>query len=358
VYSPARVKLELLSYELPEAQIAAYPTQARDGARLLVVQNDGLQHRQIVDFPDLVPERSLLVLNETRVRRARWFGQRSKSGGKVELLFLRRLPDVAEDKRERWQAIGRASKPLRIGSSVEGPGLVAEVIDRDQEGMLILAVSATPDLETVLEQTGRLPIPPYLGRDDEALDSERYQTVFANRTGSAAAPTAGLHLSKPLLARLEARNVEIARIELEVGLGTFKPVTVEDLDSHPMHSEHFVIPELAAEQIERARERGSKVIAVGTTAVRALESAADRERRGLVRAMRGDTRLLIQPGYDFHVVDGLLTNFHMPKSTLLALVSAFAGYSRIMHAYREALSQNYRFLSYGDAMWLPERLSC
>lgn len=198
-----------------------------------------------------------------------------------------------------------------------------------------------------------MPIPPYLKREADAQDSERYQTVYASRLGSAAAPTAGLHFSKQLLADIEGRGVRVARVLLHVAMGTFRPVRADDLDEHPMHSEFFeVSPELAA-QIAETRQRGGRVIAVGTTAVRALEAAADRRRRGQVIAQAGSTQLLIQPGYQFRVVDALWTNFHQPRSTLLALVAAFAGYERMKNAYQQAISEEYRFLSYGDAMWIP-----
>jgi S-adenosylmethionine:tRNA ribosyltransferase-isomerase len=206
-----------------------------------------------------------------------------------------------------------------------------------------------------IERAGRVPIPPYMNRDDEPEDATRYQTVYANQRGSVAAPTAGLHFTNALLERLRQRNVEIARLTLHVGPGTFKPVTSEDLDQHPMHAEEIHVDADVARAIARARDRGAPVVAIGTTVVRALESARDPERTGHVRPFAGDTRLLIQPGYEFGVVDALLTNFHMPRSTLLALVAAFAGLERMRMAYASAVENRYRFLSYGDAMWIPAR---
>jgi S-adenosylmethionine:tRNA ribosyltransferase-isomerase len=206
-----------------------------------------------------------------------------------------------------------------------------------------------------LEEVGELPLPPYLRRPPESADSERYQTVFAKEPGSVAAPTAGLHLTEEMLSRLQDKGVLIGELTLQIGLGTFSPVKVEDLDQHPMHSETLDVGQSLVELVGRARQEQRRVVAIGTTVVRALEAAADPEREGYIHAMRGKTDLLIQPGYRFKVVDSLLTNFHMPKSTLLALVSAFAGYERVMSAYRRALAEDYAFLSYGDAMWIAER---
>jgi S-adenosylmethionine:tRNA ribosyltransferase-isomerase len=276
----------------------------------------------------------------------------------VELLLLRPLEQ--RPGWERWEAIGHGNKPLRAGTVVDAPPLKLEILSRSaEEGLLEIAISTDVSVavESVLERDGHVPIPPYLGRDDEPLDRERYQTVYARRTGSVAAPTAGLHFSEGLIERLRARGVRIATLELEVGLGTFRPVTADDLDQHRMHEEHFVVSDELAREVAEARERSAPVVAIGTTVVRALESARDPERRGQVRPLDARTRLLIQPGYEFGVVDALFTNFHQPRSTLLALVSAFAGISNIRAAYAEAVASSYRFLSYGDAMWIPRRAS-
>ena len=219
-----------------------------------------------------------------------------------------------------------------------------------------MRLEADGSIETVIETIGHMPIPPYLRRSDEAIDYERYQTIFANEAGSVAAPTAGLHLSPEIVQSLQEKNVRIAKLTLHVGIGTFRPVTAIDLNQHPMHQECYVISSGLADEIAAARCRQAPVIAVGTTVVRALESARDVERPGLVTPQRQFTSLLIQPGYEFQIVDGLLTNFHMPRSTLLALVAAFAGIYRVRCAYAAALDRGYRFLSYGDAMWIPQRI--
>jgi S-adenosylmethionine:tRNA ribosyltransferase-isomerase len=348
------LRTELFDYPLPPERIALRPLQERDAAKLLVLAARGIEHRSVRDLVELVPRDALLVVNDTRVLRARLFGQRHPSGGKVEILLLRRLSAAGSE--ERWQALGRASKPLRPGTRIAVSEIAIEVLGSDEQGLLEVGVQAEPDVEAALERHGRMPIPPYLAREDDAEDVARYQTIYARHAGSVAAPTAGLHFSTGLLDALRERGVELGTVTLHVGLGTFRPVTVDDLEDHRMHEEWLdVSPELAR-QVARTRARGGKVIAVGTTVVRALESARDDARPGHVRAFNGDTGLFIRPGYRFAVVDALFTNFHMPKSTLLALVSAFAGFERVRAAYRAALDGGYRFLSYGDAMWIPERL--
>ena len=343
------MRAELLDYDLPEQLIAARPLAARDGARLCMVLRDRVVHAQVRDFPSQLAAHDLLVVNDTRVRKARLLCSRPRTkgggGGRVELLFLH--PKAGGS----WAALGRSNRPLGPGSLLHAGELELRVVARDSEG--VLTVDCDGDVDRVLQDRGAMPIPPYLKREADAQDSERYQTVYASRLGSAAAPTAGLHFSKQLLADIEGRGVRVARVLLHVAMGTFRPVRADDLDEHPMHSEFFeVSPELAA-QIAETRQRGGRVIAVGTTAVRALEAAADRRRRGQVIAQAGSTQLLIQPGYQFRVVDALWTNFHQPRSTLLALVAAFAGYERMKNAYQQAISEEYRFLSYGDAMWIP-----
>jgi S-adenosylmethionine:tRNA ribosyltransferase-isomerase len=348
------VKTELFDYELPEELIAVRPAERRDGARLLLLDGGRLEHRSISEWPELVPEGALVVLNDSRVRRARVLGARRPGGGRVELFLLKPLArEQGSD--ERWTALGRANKPLKPGTVIEAGELSAEVQERAADGLLTLVVRAPGGVENWLSQHGHVPIPPYLRRQDEAADLERYQTVYARRTSSVAAPTAGLHLTEELLRRLEARSIEIAKLELEVGLGTFLPVQVPDLDQHPMHAERIDVSPPLARSIADKRRAGAPIVAVGTTVVRALESAADAERPGQIRARAGETRLLIQPGYEFRVVDALLTNFHQPRSTLLALVSAFAGIESIKMAYGEAIRARYRFLSYGDAMWIARR---
>lgn len=349
------MKTAELDYLLPEQLIASRPAAERDGGRLLVVGRERDEHRRVVDLAELVPERTLLVVNDTRVYRSRLFGERRGTGGRVELLLLAR--ESSDGGVERWKALGRASKPLRPGTRIDVGPIEVEVDSRDDDGTLRVAVRAEGGVEAAMERHGHVPIPPYLRREDDVDDVERYQTVYARHPGSVAAPTAGLHLSTALLSRLEARGVELGRLVLHVGVGTFRPVAVDDLDQHPMHSEHIEVDEALAAKVAAARARAAPVIAVGTTVARALESAAAPGCPGQLQPMSGETRLLIQPGYRFSVVDGLLTNFHMPKSTLLALVMAFAGKARTRGAYQEAVRCSYRFLSYGDAMWIPERLA-
>jgi len=318
-----------------------------------VLEAGHTRHLKVTDLVELVPAGSVVVLNDTRVRHARVLGKREGTGGAVELLLLRCVEQGGGG--EIWQALGRANRSLAPGAVVVATDFSATVREVGAGGLLSVHVRAEPSVEEWLSRHGHVPIPPYLGRADEPLDRERYQTVFARQLGSVAAPTAGLHLTEAALGRLRARGIEVATLTLSVGLGTFRPVEADDLDQHPMHAEEFEVGADVVASISRARARGGAVVAVGTTAVRALESAADPARPGEVRLASGMTELLIQPGYRFRVVDALLTNFHQPRSTLLALVSAFAGRDAVLSAYAEALAAGYRFLSYGDAMWIPRR---
>ena len=373
------MRRELFDFHLPPERIATRPSAARDGARLLVLDPapDTLEHGTIAELDARVAPGTLLIVNDTRVVPARLLGTKESSGGRVEIFLVRRLGEasIAEGNRsipaERWRAMGRSSKPLRPGARLafrarasgsgadEGPVLLrAQVEQRSTDDGLLDVLLFTPDassIDAALEAAGHMPLPPYLRRADEDSDRERYQTVFARVKGAVAAPTAGLHLSQALLDRLENKGVLRASITLHVGLGTFQPVTVEDLDDHPMHTEAYEIPEATALAIASARARGAPVLAIGTTVVRALESAADPDQPGGVRAGASETKILIQPGYSFAVVDQLLTNFHLPQSTLLALVSAFAGRERVLDAYRSAVENGYRFFSYGDAMLIQSR---
>jgi S-adenosylmethionine:tRNA ribosyltransferase-isomerase len=352
------VRTDLFDYALPEALIARWPSPRRDDARLLVVESEQVGHRYIVDWPELVPAGSLVVINDTRVIRARLLGARRGTGGRVEILLLRRVDGEDADpggQRQVWSALGHANRPLRAGAWVDAGPLGVEVLHVGSDGVLTLSVSADDGVEEALYHGGRVPIPPYLRREPAECDEERYQTVYAARDGSVAAPTAGLHLTPALLDRLQARGVRLARVTLHIGLGTFRPVAVDDLDDHPMHTECYDVSEELVTEIRLARERRAKVVAVGTTVVRALESARDPSSAGCVSAGTRETDLLIQPGFEFGVVDALLTNFHQPRSTLLALVAAFVGRERALRAYRVAAEAKYRFLSYGDAMWIPER---
>ncbi|MCC6648596.1 MAG: tRNA preQ1(34) S-adenosylmethionine ribosyltransferase-isomerase QueA [Polyangiaceae bacterium] len=338
------MKLELLDYALPGELIARHPPERRDGARLLVV-GDTLADRRVVELPGLVPEGALVVVNDTRVIPARLLGRKRGTGGKVEVLLVSSLGE------RRWKALGRSSKPLRAGAVIDvDDELEVRVVGRAATGELEVSLGGdAPELE-LLDRHGHVPLPPYLARADTPEDRERYQTIFARSPGAVAAPTAGLHLSAEVLEGLRARAVEIAAVTLHVGLGTFQPVSVDDLDAHPMHEEALEITRETAARVSDARASGRPVVAIGTTVVRALESAADEA--GRVTPGRRSTRLLIQPGYQFRAVDALLTNFHLPRSTLLALVCAFAGRERVLAAYAHAVAARYRFFSYGDAMLL------
>jgi S-adenosylmethionine:tRNA ribosyltransferase-isomerase len=346
------VRVAEFDFDLPRDRIAQRPTAERDGARLLVLDGDRLVDSAIRSFAAHVPRGALVVVNDTRVVAARLFGTKVGSGGRVELFLLRCMGEL-DRARARFEALGRASKGLREGAIVDvGGELRAEIVRPAGPGGVIeieLSV-AGGTLAEAIDRAGHVPLPPYIDRADDPDDRTRYQTVFARNPGAVAAPTAGLHLSDRVLADLSARDVRVEAITLHVGLGTFQPVTVEDLDEHAMHAEHFTVPETPAQAIAEARAAGAPVIAIGTTVARALESARDGRRPGFVRALAGETRLLIQPGYEFGVVDLLLTNFHLPRSTLLALVSALGGKRRVLAAYRHAVEAGYRFFSYGDAM--------
>lgn len=342
---PRAFRTSDFDYALPPELIAQEPVSERGESRLLVVDRAGATRsdRRFPDLPTLIPAGDLVVLNTTRVRHARFLGTRP-SGAAAEVLLIH---PAAGD---RWVAIGKPGSALRPGKRVQiGPEAWIETVALLEEGFReVRFVGITAD--DAMRQAGRLPLPPYIARAPGPADETRYQTVYAEREGSVAAPTAGLHFTPALLERLAAGGVEIARIDLEVGPGTFKPVEVEDPAAHPMHRERFEIPEATAEAVERLRARGGRLWAVGTTVVRALESAATEA--GGVRAGMGETSLLITPGYRFRVVDRLLTNFHLPRSTLLMLVAAFGGYDLVLAAYRHAVAARYRFYSYGDAMVL------
>jgi S-adenosylmethionine:tRNA ribosyltransferase-isomerase len=332
------------NYLLPEALIAQKPLAERTASRLLCMdRNTGrIADRQFIDFIDLIDERDLLVFNDTKVIPARLFGKK-QSGGKVEILIERILDD------HHAIAHVRASKAAKAGTLIElDNGYDCEVLGRADD-LFHLEFKGEPSLLTILEQIGHIPLPPYITREDDQSDLARYQTVFAREVGAVAAPTAGLHFDQAIMEKLKAKGVQSAFVTLHVGSGTFQPVRVENLSEHLMHKEYFaVLPETVA-AVQQARARGGRVVAIGTTAVRALESASQ---SGRLEAGFGDTDLFITPGYQFKSVDAILTNFHLPESTLLMLVSAFAGYEHIMNAYGHAIDQSYRFFSYGDAMFL------
>jgi S-adenosylmethionine:tRNA ribosyltransferase-isomerase len=333
-------------YLLPPESIAQKPVP-RGESRLLVLDRTGPErHARVRDLPRLLGAGDLLVLNDTRVIPARLFG-RSAGGGRMEILLVERL-----DERE-WYALARPGRRARPGAVIElDGGLSAEVAEKHEDGRIRLRFSEP--IEPCLDRLGHVPLPPYIHRPDTPEDRERYQTVYARRPGAIAAPTAGLHFTEELLREIQAAGVEIARVTLHVGIGTFKPVSAERIDEHRMDSERYEIDEETAETIRRTRADGRRVVAVGTTVVRSVESAA-MAGHGDVEAGSASTDLFITPGFRFQVVDALLTNFHLPRSTLLMLVSAFAGRERVLAAYQEAIREGYRFYSYGDAM-LAERL--
>lgn len=338
------MQLTDFDYSLPAGLIADYPVQPRSASRLLVVPpRGGFVDSVMREFPALLCEDDLLVFNDTRVIPARLFG-RKDSGGKVEVL-IERLLDA-----RRALAHVRASKPPRAGNRlVLGDGHLEATVEARRGDLFELVFAAARPLLELLDSYGHVPLPPYIQRPDEAGDRCDYQTIFARRPGAVAAPTAGLHFDRELMRAIEARGVRSACVTLHVGAGTFQPVRNQRLDEHRMHAEYVEVPESVCAAVDATRGRGGRVVAVGTTVVRSLETAA---RDGELRPWRGDTRLFITPGYTFRVVDALLTNFHLPQSTLLMLVCAFAGHRRVMAAYRHAIDKAYRFYSYGDAMFL------
>ncbi|HKP56220.1 MAG TPA: tRNA preQ1(34) S-adenosylmethionine ribosyltransferase-isomerase QueA [Polyangiales bacterium] len=336
-----------LDYPLPEELIAQAPLAERDASRLLWLRRDqaGLSHRSVRELPELLSP-SLIVLNDTQVIPARLFATKP-SGGRVEFLLLERLSPAGE--RERWSALGKTSRGLRTGMTLQvAPDFDLEVLELTGGGELTLSLAASGGVSAALERHGLIPLPPYIRRQAELADRERYQTVFASQPGAVAAPTAGLHLSQPLLAALRARGHELAYVTLHVGPGTFAPLRGETLTEHRMHEERFVVPEATSTAFERARRDGRQVLAIGTTVVRVLESRATAE--GRLEPGAGSTGIFIYPPYQFRAVDALLTNFHLPRSTLLALVMAFAGIASVREAYAAAIAERYRFFSYGDAM--------
>jgi len=334
------VRTDDLRFDLPPELIASAPLAERDASRLLVLRRDAASVADDVvrSLPALLPEGALLVVNDTRVIPARLRGVKP-SGGKVEFLLVR----AKNDEGRRWEALGRSSKPMRDNAVLAiGDGLAVRVLGRD--GMMFDVELLADDPRAALERHGEMPLPPYMHRPAEESDRERYQTVYADRPGAVAAPTAGLHLTEALFAAMKQRGIERVAVTLHVGPGTFAPVMVDDLDEHPMHAEWYDVSEATAAVLQAAKRDGRPVVAVGTTVVRTLESW------GLDGARTGETRMLIQPGYRFRVVDALLTNFHLPRSTLLALAMAFGGTELVRRAYEQAVAERYRFFSYGDAM--------
>ena len=348
VYSAA-MQTSDFHFDLPEELIAQHPPAERGDSRLLHVEGatGALHDRHFSDLPALLEPGDLLVFNNTRVMKARLFGTK-ETGGRVEIL-VERLLDV-----DRALAHVRASKSPKPGSTIEVAGVRLEVLGREDSLFELHCADST--FPVLMELHGHMPLPPYITRPDETQDMERYQTVYAEREGAVAAPTAGLHFTPEMLSALRQKGVRTAHVTLHVGAGTFQPVRVDKLDEHVMHSEWLEVTESVCNSVRETRESGRRVVAVGTTSVRALESASA---SGELQPMTGDTRLFITPGYRFRSVDLMLTNFHLPESTLLMLVSAFGGYDTMMQAYRHAVEERYRFFSYGDAMLIePVTTAC
>ncbi len=340
-----QARLGEFDYDLPAERIAQHAAPRGDSRLMVVAAQGEARHLSIADLPELLEPGDLLVVNDSRVLPARLFAHRRPGGGKVELLLVERLAP------RRWTALARPGRRLRPGSVLEVPGgdepaLELEVESVDEDGLYRLR--GDRPLGPVLDRHGHVPLPPYIERPDTLADRERYQTVFARTPGSIAAPTAGLHFDDRLLAELDRRGVEICSLTLHVGPGTFQPIRGDRVDEHRMAEERFEVTAEAAEQVNRTRARGGRIVAVGTTVVRTLETVASGG--GRIAAAAGRTGLFIRPGHRFRVVDLLLTNFHLPRSTLLLLVCALGGRERILAAYREAVAAGYRFYSYGDAM--------
>lgn len=331
-------------FDLPEELIAQHPADQRDHSRLMHLNRETgeVEHKHFYDVIDLLEPGDLLVLNNSRVIPARLMGEREDTHSPIEFLLLKQKDlDV-------WEILVRPGKHAKIGKRfVFGGGLLkAEVIDIVEEGNRIVKFEHEGNIYNVLDEIGQMPLPPYI--TEKLADKERYQTVYSDPIGSAAAPTAGLHFTEELLDKIRAKGIKTAFVTLHVGLGTFRPVKVEDFENHIMHTEHYMLPEETAKLINETKASGHRVIAVGTTSCRTLESVASKF--GEIKADDDDTSIFIYPGYKFKVLDGLITNFHLPESTLIMLVSAFAGYENVMNAYKTAVEERYRFFSFGDSM--------
>ena len=334
-------------YNLPEELIAQTPVTPRDHSRLMVVDRESgaITHRHFYNLCDILQKGDLLVMNDSRVLPARLYGEKVDNGTFIEFLLLEQKGD------KLWEIICRPGKKAKVGTkfSFGGGKLLAEVVEVKPDGNRIVQFSCDGNFYTVLDEIGQMPLPPYITKKLE--DKERYQTVYSRELGSAAAPTAGLHFTKEMLQALREKGVETAFVTLHVGLGTFRPVKEDDVLQHKMHSEHYHLPQETVDKILQTKQNGGRVIAVGTTSCRTLEAVAT-EHDGKLVAADGYTDIFIYPGYQFKVLDGLVTNFHLPESTLIMLVSALAGREHILAAYREAVQEKYRFFSFGDAMFI------
>lgn len=331
-------------YDLPEELIAQDPLEERSSSRLLVLDKESgrISHHIFREITDYLEPGDCLVINDTKVIPARLIGEKEGSGAKIEILLLKRKEDRI------WETLVRPGKKAKVGAKIcfGGGLLVGEVVGIAEEGNRLIQFTYEGIFEEILDRLGQMPLPPYITHQLE--DKNRYQTVYAKNTGSAAAPTAGLHFTPELLSKIEEKGIQIAEVTLHVGLGTFRPVKADEITDHHMHSEFYHIDEAAADKINHAKEQGHRVICVGTTSCRTIESAADEA--GYVKAGSGWTDIFIYPGYRFKTLDALITNFHLPESTLIMLVSALAGRENVLTAYEEAVKERYRFFSFGDAM--------
>lgn len=333
-------------FDLPKEQIAQDPLPDRSSSKLMVLDKDTgeVTHKIFTDIIDYLEPGDCLVLNNTKVIPARLYGKKEETGSGCEILLLKRMED------DRWECIVKPGKKLRTGARVDfGEGLLkGEIVDVLEDGNRIIKFYYEGIFEEILDKLGTMPLPPYITH--ELKDKNRYQTVYAKFDGSAAAPTAGLHMTKELLKKIEDKGIVIAEVTLHVGLGTFRPVKEENVLEHHMHTEHYEVTKEAADKINEAKRNGKRVICVGTTSCRTVESAATED--GVLLPKTGDTDIFIYPGYKFKILDALITNFHLPESTLIMLVSALAGREKVLNAYNEAVKNNYRFFSFGDAMFI------
>lgn len=333
-------------YDLPQELIAQKPLENRSESRLMTLNRvtGELKHRHFYDIIDYLNEGDCLVMNNTRVIPARLYGSKEKTGGKIEFLLLKRL-DI-----NTWEVILKPGRKARVGSRFEfgGGALKAEVLEVIEDGNRIVRFEYDGVWEELLDKLGEMPLPPYI--HEKLVDRERYQTVYSKVEGSAAAPTAGLHFTKELMDKIRAKGVKTAFVTLHVGLGTFRPVSVDNVEEHKMHSEYYEVSKETAKIVNETRKNGGRIIAVGTTSVRTMESVADEN--GFLAPCSGNTEIFIYPGYKFKAVDAMITNFHLPESTLLMLISAFSSKENVFGAYKEAINEKYRFFSFGDAMFI------
>ena len=340
------MKTSDFNFDLPEELIAQVPIKDRTSSKLMVLDKETgeIEHRIFRDIIDYLNPGDCLVLNDTRVIPARLIGSKVETGGKIEFLLLKRTED------DTWETLVKPGKRAKIGARFSfGDGkLIAEVVGMGEDGARIVKFEYNGIFEEILDELGNMPLPPYI--HETLKDRDRYQTVYAKYDGSAAAPTAGLHLTNELLEKIKKKGIEIANVTLHVGIGTFRPVKEDEVEKHDMHTEHYYIKKEDAEKINNAKKNGKKIISVGTTSCRVLETVADEN--GFVRETEGDTNIFIYPGYKFKCIDNLITNFHLPQSTLLMLVSALADKEFILEAYNKAVDEKYRFFSFGDAMYI------